>query len=258
MSIDWSKVRPQMMAAQKEWVPIIQRSTIMQFERISTGGEAVYRYVPNLLIPLETSFGRVFISVKRESQQPKLGPIKENFWWQMCSSELSTGDIAQFVCVHHPERSEWRLDDRIVAEPYRGKANGIADTMLALIEDFVRGEALRQKTDQQISANLGQVSVLLWLLKNGYTPPEGTEGGKRVAMVLRGDDRLLLAKAPGEELAIQKRQGYIFEKTVYDQGIDWKHDEQLWRSFRIRLEKSFSGHLPGIQNDIREQLLGEK
>ena len=103
---------------------------------------------------------------------------------------------------------------------------------------------------QVISADVAQVDVLLWLLKEGYKPTS-REDEKRIERVMGGDPSLAVVSAPKGTKGMPK-QWYIFEKeALYDKK--GRQKEGIWdganygqpihymkSSLRIRLSKEIA------------------
>lgn len=157
--------------------------------------------------------------------------------------------VGNFVVgkVDHSDYTEWNLNDRVIAEAYRSQ--GVAPKMLTMMEQMV--EQYQETTDkpQKVTAEVGQVNVLIWLLKQGYTP-ESPSDQNNIDRLLKGDKSLVIASAPDDTEADEKRQWYIFNKATYEKNGDEVWNEQnhgkpihhMKSSLRIRLKKNCYSH----------------
>jgi len=155
------------------------------------------------------------------------------------------GNLA-FSRVDHPDHKEWDMNDRIVAEAYRNQ--GVAPKMLGMAEQMIKEHGKETGLPQAISAEVGQVSVLIWLLKQGYKPVSDQDQ-KRIDRLLGGDENLAIASAPDDKEALEKRQWFIFEKDklldtsgkqkpeVWNKDNYGKPEHYMKSSFRIHLKK---------------------
>ncbi|MFA5792321.1 MAG: hypothetical protein WC897_00425 [Candidatus Gracilibacteria bacterium] len=142
----------------------------------------------------------------------------------------------------HGSYDEWDLHDRITAEAYLGQ--GIAPEMLHFVESQLKTRANKIEKPQIITAELAQVDVLLWLLKEGFTSAT-TGDSEKIDRLFSGDQDLVVVSAPMDEHAGQKRQWYVFERSKYfdENGNpklelwDYENSEYLKQSFRIHLKK---------------------
>jgi hypothetical protein len=140
------------------------------------------------------------------------------------------------------DHDEWDMNDRIVSEAYRNQ--GIAPKMLTMMEQMVGQYRETSNKPQSIVAEVGQVDVLIWLLKQGYAPGDSSDQEK-IDRLLRGDESLTVVSAPDDAQEDEKRQWYIFEKSTYEGNEDkiWDRSNygqpihHMKSSLRIRLKK---------------------
>lgn len=160
---------------------------------------------------------------------------------------------AQFISKR--EGDTWDMYERIVGEPYR--ENGIASNMLKLTEACVQAQANALGRDQELVVDAGQADVIDWFLKRGFEVIE--EDQAKLQRLLDGDPRLMIISCPDDEKAYEKRQWYVFEKSVYDgfgeniweDEYDEASDRAVARSqkysYRIKLRKMFEPELKEVE-----------
>ncbi|MDH5596691.1 MAG: hypothetical protein OEY44_01190 [Candidatus Peregrinibacteria bacterium] len=151
-----------------------------------------------------------------------------------------------FRKIEHDDRTEWDLNDRIVSPVYRSQ--GIASKMLNSMEGIIKQYANETGKSQEISAQIGQASVLFWFLKNGFVAATPEDQAK-IDRFISGDPSLTIVSAPSDENADEERQWFIFEKaTLLDESGE--QNPEIWNnknygqpihymnsSFRINLKK---------------------
>ncbi len=152
-----------------------------------------------------------------------------------------------FVRTEKNGYEEWDMEHRRTSEIYRDQ--GIASHMIGITERYLQVRAKEKQLPQILTATVGQVDILIWLLNNGFTAatPEDQENIERV---FHGDPNLIIVSGASEE-GKKSRKWYIFErKKYYDEngrqkpGI-WarknykKPIHYLKSSLRIKLKKEF-------------------
>lgn len=152
----------------------------------------------------------------------------------------------QFIQTKQRGREEWEMKHRYVSESYRSQ--GIAPNMLHFGEAFLKKRAQETQIPQVMTAEVGQVDVLLWLLKEGFVPENGKDAG-RINRILSGDPSLKIVSGPPGKDDGQTRDWYIFEKerlnslTEVQRSVMWKGNDKKNPhnytncSFRIKLKK---------------------
>jgi len=193
----------------------------------------------------------VIKSIRKLKESGKVG---ESLLFSLDNPNFSKGDLAH-TCVGNfalekidkENHTEWDMNDRIVGAAYRDQ--NVASKMLGMAEQMISKYGKEVGRPQEVVASVGQVNVLVWLLKQGYVPTSD-EDQERLDRLMRGDELLTIASAPGDEKEDEKREWYMFEKSklldengqhkakVWDRSLaNYRQaDHYMVSSFRIRLK----------------------
>jgi GNAT superfamily N-acetyltransferase len=160
------------------------------------------------------------------------GEESESIFFELYDNKTEIGGYRLDRGMEMINRNQWALNDRLVLDEYRDQGFGAA--LMIATESFLQSQADLQQSPQKLTANVGQPSVLLMLLNNGFIA-SSPEDQKRVDRVLRGDLDLELDYAVVNEEGVLSpeifKDLYCFEKGTFP--------KTEINALRINLEKNF-------------------
>lgn len=128
-------------------------------------------------------------------------------------NENQTHRVIHFV----KKDNEWNLSHREIPNNLQGQ--GIASKILEISEQCISKISQKEGVKPILKAEVGQIDVLFWFLKNGYSP-EKKEDIQKTNRVLSGDKNIKLI---GQETT----QNYIWGKN---EELPWgKYNEEKYK-----------------------------
>jgi hypothetical protein len=197
------------------------------------------KLISSSLNPVTLVTGRYTQNFKQKNEEEKRNSFCNIFVLKGDLAGMNPDDIRQarmsqekqlaHLQMTFKDGDTFSLHHRFVQHQYRGSQNNskesLGDVAIKACEQIAQSYANKENKPKKIELDPGQIDVMLWLYKNGYTPKTDKDK-ERFEKVINADESLIIVDdnyiwekdkwIPGTNVVENRHEGFtiIFEKTI--------------------------------------------